>query len=85
MSPHDLLQSFDDLAPEPWFSVSDRDVFPEELRAYLGLGPELARVFEEVHGDLFGVAFWTTTQERVRAGELADIFAYKQSLRLRGT
>jgi isocitrate dehydrogenase kinase/phosphatase len=71
----------DEIAADPWFSVGENDIFPEELRRFLGLPPDLAAAFEAVHGDLFEVAFWTGMQERLREGELADVFAYKQSLR----
>ena len=34
------------------------------------------------HGDLFRPQFWQETQERLRAGELPDIFPYKPERRL---
>jgi isocitrate dehydrogenase kinase/phosphatase len=72
----------DDLADEPWFSVGDNDIFPEELRRFLGLAPELRTVFEEHHGDLFGVGFWRRAQERCRAGDLLDLTSYRPERRL---
>lgn len=72
----------EDLAAEPWFFVGEHDVFPEELRTFLGLPPDLRRVFTEHHSDLFGVAFWTSMQERHRAGEVLDVFPYGERARL---
>ena len=72
----------DAVSAEPWFSVGENDVFPEELATFLGLPPPLRRVFARAHGELFGVPFWTELQTRLRAGEFLDIFPYKESRRL---
>jgi len=48
----------------------------------LGCGPTCAELFIHAHGDLLGVDFWTRLQDRHRAGEIVDIFPYKQSKRL---
>jgi isocitrate dehydrogenase kinase/phosphatase len=70
---------------EPWFPVGDRDVFPEEHQRFLGLAPELRRVFFDHHADLFAVAAWQAIQERIRSGELIEVFPYRQEARLPGT
>jgi isocitrate dehydrogenase kinase/phosphatase len=72
----------DEMASEPWFTVAEGDIFPEEFRRFLGLQDDLMAVFERHHGDLFGVAFWRGMQERQTAGEVLDFFPYLQSLRL---
>jgi isocitrate dehydrogenase kinase/phosphatase len=73
----------DDLADEPWFSVGENDIFPEELRRFLGLPPELRAIFEARHGDLFDVAFWQQAQARCRAGDLLELAPYRPERRLR--
>ncbi len=75
---------FDDdvMSDEPWFGVGEHDVFPEELRAFLGLPGPLREAFERRHGDLFTPAFWTGIQERLRGGEIIEIFPYGASRRL---
>ncbi|MGI8587288.1 MAG: bifunctional isocitrate dehydrogenase kinase/phosphatase [Chloroflexia bacterium] len=70
------------VSSEPWFFVGENDVFPEELATFLGLPPPLRAVFTESNSDLFGVPFWTDLQARHRAGEVLDIFPYKESRRL---
>ena len=35
----------DELSADPWFSVGEMDVFPSELKTFLGLPAELASVF----------------------------------------
>jgi len=71
-----------EMSAEPWFGVGDNDVFPEEFRNFLGVRGELRDVLEQHHGDLFGVRFWQRVQDRVRAGEVIEIFPYKRSRRL---
>ena len=73
----------EDMAAEPWFSVAENDVFPEELATFLGLPPPLRAIFAPAHGDLFGVPFWAQLQARLAAGEVIDILPYKPSHRLR--
>ena len=70
---------------EPWFPVGDRDVFPEEHQRFLGLVPELRRAFFDHHSDLFAVEAWQAIQERIRSGELIEVFPYRQEARLPGT
>jgi isocitrate dehydrogenase kinase/phosphatase len=72
----------EDLASEPWFSVAENDVFPEELHSFLGLPPDLKRAFFSQHGELFGVDFWADLKARYEAGEIIDIFPYKEQRRL---
>ena len=76
-------RSYDDeLSAEPWFGVGENDIFPEELRKFLGLQGLLREVFLEHHGDLFDVHFWHQIQSRISGGETIDIFPYRQSRRL---
>ena len=74
---------FEAMAPEPWFSVADEDVFPEEMRSFLGLRDELERVFMEHHSDLFEPGYWRRMQERIEQGEIIDIYPYSTQQRLR--
>ena len=71
------------MSDDPWFSVAEHDVFPEEMRRFLGLEGRLREVFEERHGHLFEVEFWRRTQERIEAGDLLDVFPYREERRLR--
>jgi isocitrate dehydrogenase kinase/phosphatase len=70
---------FDEMAETPAFGVGPHDVFPEELRRFLGLRPELRVIFEEAHSDLFDPAFWRGIQERLEAGETIEILPYRRS------
>jgi isocitrate dehydrogenase kinase/phosphatase len=72
----------DEMSADPWFGVGEHDVFPEEFRNFLGVRGELRDVLELHHSDLFGVRFWHRVQERIRSGEVIEIFPYKRSRRL---
>ncbi len=72
----------DELADEPWFLVGPNDVFPEEMSRFLGLSPDLFRVFMQHHADLFDVAFWLDAQEAIKSGEIIHILPYPQEKRL---
>jgi isocitrate dehydrogenase kinase/phosphatase len=69
----------DELSAEPWFSVGENDVFPEEFHAFLVPPGEVRDAFLESHGDLLEVGFWHRAQERLGAGEVVDVFPYRRS------
>jgi isocitrate dehydrogenase kinase/phosphatase len=73
----------DETSGEPWFYVSERDIFPEEFRNFLGLPPALLRVFLEHHEELLGPAFWLRMQELHARGEVLDVYPYRSARRLR--
>ena len=72
----------EEMSAEPWFSVRENDIFPEEFPNFLGL-PEPARaaLFEQ-HGDLFRADFWRGVQRKLQAGEIPEIFPYGPECRL---
>jgi isocitrate dehydrogenase kinase/phosphatase len=74
----------EEISAEPWFSVREGDIFPEEFPSFLAF-PEQARVvLFERHGDLFHADFWQRVQKELRAGDLPEIFPYTQERRLMG-
>lgn len=71
-----------EMASEPWYSVRDGDIFPEEFPSFLSF-PEPARLaLMERHGDLFRPEYWRGVQEELRAGELPEILPYAEERRL---
>ncbi|MEJ2363830.1 MAG: bifunctional isocitrate dehydrogenase kinase/phosphatase [Deltaproteobacteria bacterium] len=75
----------EELSAEPWFSVGENDIFPEEFRYFLGLKGNLKDLFLQKHAELLGVDFWHQVQGRIKAGKIIDIFPYNQHKRLRAT
>jgi isocitrate dehydrogenase kinase/phosphatase len=73
----------DETSGEPWFYVSEKDIFPEEFRNFLGLPPVLLEAFLEHHAELLGPAFWLRMQELHARGEVLDVYPYRSARRLR--
>jgi isocitrate dehydrogenase kinase/phosphatase len=72
----------EETAGEAWFYVGENDVFPEEFIRFLGMPERLRDAFVSAHGEVLTAAFWRALQERHRAGEIADIFPYRENQRL---
>jgi len=72
----------DEIAAEPWFSVREHDIFPEEFLQFLSF-PEPALVaLLEHHREIFRAEFWRAIQRQVRAGEIPEVFPYRKERRL---
>jgi isocitrate dehydrogenase kinase/phosphatase len=72
----------DELAAEPWFSVAEHDIFPEEFMPFLLPPGHLRTVFLDAHHELLDPAWWCAVRDRVQAGELVDTFPYPRERRL---
>jgi isocitrate dehydrogenase kinase/phosphatase len=72
----------EELSEEPWFNVSENDIFPEEFSYFLGLKGELKDLFLQEHGDLFEVDFWHQIQAGIKARKIIDILPYDHSKRI---
>ena len=69
------------MSSEPWFSVSDADVFPQEFQTFLFSSPLLSNLFSEYHGELFTSEYWRALQDNVRNAQVIDVFPYRQNRR----
>jgi isocitrate dehydrogenase kinase/phosphatase len=72
----------EEMAAEPWFSVHENDIFPEEFPRFLGFRPDLLETLLNSHGDLFQAVAWRRVQTALRAGNILDIFPYGADKRL---
>jgi len=72
----------DEFGDEPWFGVTPLDVFPEEFPTFIALPPDLKALLGETHGNLYELSFWLEIQQRVRSGEIVDIYPYSAERRL---
>lgn len=72
-----------EMSGEAWYSVQDRDVFPEEFSTFLLGIPRVRTAFLKHHADLLTPEFWQTTQEKLRAGHIEDFYPYPPELRFR--
>ena len=71
-----------EMAADPWFSVGERDVFPEEFRSFFVLPGPLGEAFMSRHADLVDVEFWRRIQERQTSGEVVEVLPYREERRL---
>jgi isocitrate dehydrogenase kinase/phosphatase len=73
---------WDEMASEPWFHVSDNDVFPEEFLPFLLPPGALRDTFMEHHAEILDVDFWKRMQQRQHAHEVIDFYPYPAERRL---
>ena len=74
---YDYMYSKSEEFEGPRFAVDeDSDVFPEQFEMGWAIPPDLMGTFKAEHGDLFTPRWWADTQERVRRGEILDVFPY---------
>ncbi len=73
----------EEMSAEPFFSVDEKDVFPEQWLPFLVPAGPLREIFLREHGDLLTVDFWREIQRRQETGEIPDFFPYPQTRRLR--
>jgi isocitrate dehydrogenase kinase/phosphatase len=73
----------EEYSAEPWFSVGEHDIFPEEFRAFLTLPGRPGQAFQAAHGELLTVEYWRRMQALAERGEVVDIFPYRPGRRLR--
>ncbi len=71
-----------EMAAEPWYSVRENDIFPEEFPAFLSLPGAARAALLGQHADLFRADYWRGVQERLRAGEIPAVFPYPAERRL---
>jgi isocitrate dehydrogenase kinase/phosphatase len=72
----------EEIAAEPWFSVHENDIFPEEFPRFLGLRSDLLETLIAYHGDLFEAVTWRRLQTDLRAGNIMEICPYGVGARL---
>jgi len=72
----------EEMADEPWYTVDENDVFPEEFSRFLGLSAEYRKLFLANHADLLEPAFWNSVQDEIRSGTLRHIRPYPPRYRL---
>lgn len=72
---------YEEFSSEPYYHIGINDVFPEEFGRFLVGDRTIRKIFDDLHGDLFETDFWHETQERLRKGEIIDVFPYGENMR----
>lgn len=71
----------DEMRSEPWYAVDAKDIFPEQFPTFLFPPGPARQIFVETYPELSEARWWAAEQERVRRGEMADVFPYAEGLR----
>jgi len=75
-------RDFDDVMSDtPWYSVEEKDVFPESFGPFFFADPTDMTEFKKNHAELMTAEWWRKMKEDIEAGGLADIFPYRQNRR----
>lgn len=72
---------YDELSSDPWYSVGENDIFPEEFRRFLIGNRAVRDLFFKLHDDIFDVKFWKEMQGIQERGEIIDVFPYRRRRR----
>jgi len=67
-----------ELAAEPWYSVSANDIFPEEFSLLTACDRRIRKDFNQLHGDLLDPEWWVNMQIQVSQGAIIDLFPYRK-------
>jgi isocitrate dehydrogenase kinase/phosphatase len=71
----------EELRAEPWYTVAENDVFPEEFRRFLFGQPDIKKRFTLMHGELFDPNYWRQLQSAITEGHISDVFPYRRKQR----
>ena len=72
----------EEMADEPWYTVGENDVFPEEFSRFLGLSSNHRELFLRHHADLLAPEFWVNVQGEISSGHIRHIRPYHPRYRL---
>ncbi len=76
-------RDFSDIySSEPWYSIEENDVFPEEFRRFMGLRKPHMDLLERAHPELFDAEWWADVQARISSGQALDVPPYNEQARL---
>ena len=70
-----------ELSGEPWYSIGEHDVFPEEFASFICQNKQIRDYLQRYHEDLFSADYWQKLQKRILDGHVEDVYAYREELR----
>ena len=71
----------DEMSDDVWYPVAANDVFPEEFGTFLLTDPTIRSEFLKGHAELLDAAWWQAAQQKLAAGEVAEVLSYPDALR----
>jgi isocitrate dehydrogenase kinase/phosphatase len=77
-------RDFDDVMSDtPWYSVEEKDVFPETFGPFFFADQKDMALFKRNHAELMTAEWWRQVKADIEAGRQADIFPYRQKWRFK--
>lgn len=70
-----------EMAAEPWYSIGEYDVFPEEFISFITGNAQLKRLIRQNFAELFQPDYWKSVQQDIKHHRYRDIFPYSSSIR----
>ena len=71
-----------EMASEPWYTVAERDVFPEDFGSFLMGQVRVRDAFMAEHAELLDAGWWQRCRSDILAGRAADPIPYEPTRRL---
>ncbi len=71
----------DEMSSEAWYYVGEKDVFPEEFPPFLFTDLAQRSYFMQKHPEVFEARYWNSVKERLKKGDVIDVYPYPESLR----
>ncbi|MFK7831243.1 MAG: bifunctional isocitrate dehydrogenase kinase/phosphatase [Congregibacter sp.] len=71
----------EEMASQPWYSVAENDIFPEEFRLFFSGNQRARKAFDSRHSDLYEASFWTSLQEQIESGYVESFYPYRRRIR----
>ena len=68
-------------AAEPWYTVDDGDVFPEEIGIFALANQSYRAAFCRYHANLLTASYWQKCQQKVANGLISNVFPYPDKVR----
>lgn len=70
-----------EMSSEPWYSIGDYDVFPEEFIRFITGNPKLKQLIRQKYPELFQPQYWKSVQDDIVHHRYHDIFPYSSHIR----
>lgn len=70
------------IANEPWYSVGEYDIFPEEFAHFMLGQSRIKHSFMERHPELLSAEYWQQLQRNISNGIYADVYPYRKQKQL---
>jgi isocitrate dehydrogenase kinase/phosphatase len=72
----------DEMRAEPWYSVGENDVFPEEFKFFMFSNKKSDEIFLKHYGKLLQASYWQEVQQNIKQGKIKDYYPYNQEERM---